>query len=295
MTACEPKDVAVMPKDKSQRLKQNAQNKKKTAGQKRIYFQNAAGALFMMDKQVEALEIITLALPKADDTKTQYRVGESKSSEGQRGLIHSLSISSDKTPLRYVVGTKEYSSKLIKNWDVKTVVSEDRIVEITATAKGGRMSADLASGGTYININEDLMSITVKPSNKDVNLLDVAVTSKGSMSGKTAGKNITRDKFDMTMNFRINSASLGTSNIMIREMTGFFKKSDKLAHLNTKIAGTTMALELSGLCNSLSGQAVYNDKFTVVYDKDRVISGRTTFKLPDCGKRSSIELSRFLP
>lgn len=292
--ACEyPQDVPVLDKAKSQKLKEQAQNKKTTKG-KRIYFSNDSGASYTLDKQVEAMEIIAVALGQFNDTAAQYSVTKAEPKKTDEGQLQEFSIQA-KTNISFdaKIGGQVAAGKIqgAKTWNVAVLTTESGIVSIEATAGKSRLSVDMPNGQVknYVNLGEESTVVRVKSSAKP-GLLDVTVEANGSMSGNILGVGITKDTFSMKLSFNVNENFLSSSQIALMQTSGFFKKSDKLQHLNTRVAANTMSLELGSQCSQLLGQATVNNG-TMTLETDYVIpsAGRKSPRLP-CGQRSVINM-----
>jgi len=288
-TACTPRDVKVV--DGEVRAKILEKKNRGKSGYVSTDFKIGAYAMsaFLMEKQIEAIELTRLALGHGDAVKTQYQVS-SKSDAA-------VKIESTQGDLEYSNNNGGFKGKLSKQFDV-TLTKESG--ELTMKAYDIKSSADsLDKAKNYLNLRESFYELTLKNVAGNDAVQEINVTIKGAIEGSLgAGKKTSN--FSLSLVLNVDKASLAAHDVKINSInaTSEYEASNGDRKFTTAIAGSNLALQADGLCNKLNGSAAITTdktKKVISFDGEVIkIGDRWTQELATCGKRPTVDLSRLL-
>lgn len=291
-TACTPRDVKVV--DGPARAKILEKKNRGSAGYNSTDFKIGAYSMssFLMEKQIEALELVRLAVGQGDAAKTQYQISDRSE--------NSVKISSTQDELSYQNSAGGYKGKMSKNFTVKIVKEGDVIKSLEITANGIRSSADsLDKKKNFLNLKENSYELALASADGNDAAAEIKVTIQGSIQG-AIGQQAKSSNFDLSLVLNVDKASLSTDEIKINSIsaTSTYEGSNTDRKFTTSIAGRNLVLRAEGLCNKLTGvAAITTDKTkkAVSFEADTIkIGDRWTNGLAACGKRPTVDLSRLL-
>lgn len=306
-SACTPADRPVT--DSNMRLKIQAQNARKNggggrpsggAGQGKPYqvgsYQVSA---LLMDKQVEALELVRLAMQIDDGTKSSAKLKDK--TETANG--YSAKISLNSAPLAYNTDKGDFVTAVNKAFNViATSEANQEGATLTLTSEGtSKQSLDKKGGAkTYVNLVEQTISVQAGPQGQDAGKMWVRYKSAGGLNG-LANSSGFKENFEITLNLEIDKASLASDEIKVLKMAGelsFLKENGRA--FKVTLEGENLKLVAEGLCNSLVGTSqIKSDKNgkKISYSESAVEIAGSNFKMSfaECGKRPTVDLSRLLP
>lgn len=292
-TACTPRDVKVV--DDNTRLKINS---KKGGAQKSqsgdFSLGNYALSSFLMEKQIEAVELVQLATRSADATKTQFGVTElADGADGSKNV----SITSAKDVMEYDSNGAGWKAKGSKTLSVTYTLKSDALETLKASGTNVRSSVDSSDAQrTYVNLVENNYSLVVGPADKAENL-KIELKSDGTISGAKGGKNVP-NAVTIAVTVVVDKVSLKTQDVKIISMSAAMTYpglNNKV--FNSNLEGADLNLKVDGLCNILSGtvsaSAGPKNRYSVSFKDDQIsIAGKWNKTLATCGKRPTVDLGR---
>lgn len=311
-TACTPKDVPVT--DSNTRNKILEQKAKKAAGGKGQNGQDRPikvggyqGAALLMEKQIEAIELVRLALGADDGTKAGVKVTTEKESTEEKQVALSLGF----PELLYKTDKGEFKTTLSKNlegsvkpgsgvdtWSLSINNKDKQAIKQTVDNQ--------AKKGVYLNYFENKFSLTADATSADQKSVTIVLQAEGNMNGKAAGV-VYKESFSFKVTTTVDKASLLSDEVKILSMSGELTtqnadKSMESRPNTTTIQGQSQVLKAQGKCNELVGTAkITSDKSgkptAISFEADRIFIGTTFYKttVPDCGMRPTVDLSLLLP
>lgn len=299
-SACTPADKAVT--DSQTRLTiQQKLNRKGGGGagtNKAFMLGGFQFASLLMDKQIEAIEMVRLAILADDGTKSgTQRKNKTDSAEGYTALI-----SLDSAPLSFTTDKGQFESKTTKNLNVAFTqeAGQDAWQLKIYNEKGSssKQVVDLKNAGKkYINFFESTYKIEAAAKSLDQKDLVIDLETSGNLNG-TAGVG----NYDMKVTILVDKDSLLTESVKIKKMTGMlnFKAKEGGKVTEVQISGNQLELKPQGLCNVLLGSSVIETdpkKRRVEFTEDAVAISDTKFKwsFAECSRRPTVDLSRLLP
>ncbi len=316
LSAC-VKDPTVTSPELGARLKARAESKKQNSSEKSLLIGQFSGASFLAEKQIEALEVLRLALPTSDDSKAVYTREVVKELIQEDGAVaHASTLKSEKKAVTYKVGDAVYASSIDKQWNLSATLKDGQVLGISGTkirrpvpnptekTPAGATLAhktttdrkDIQGGQTFANVFEDELDLKAVLA-ADGETLNVTVISKGSFKARRDGRNAKDEKFNVTVTFNINSKALLADEVIVTQnlvANMAFEKGFKIG-----AASPQMQVRLSPLCNDLEGTVLMTEdraKKSLVYSAQNLKVTGTKFDIPaiECGSRPTSEMSRFL-
>ncbi|MDG0816184.1 hypothetical protein [Bdellovibrio svalbardensis] len=293
-TACTPRDVKVV--DDNTRLKINS---KKSGGGPRsqsgdFSLGNYALSSFLMEKQIEAVELVKLATGSAEATKTQF--GVTALEDGADGSKNAT-ITSSKDILEYTSDGAGWKAKVNKTLNVSYTLKDGSLETLKASGTNVKSSVDSSDAQrTYVNLVESNYSLSVGPADKAENL-KIELKSDGSISGAKGGKNIP-NAVTISVTLVVDKASLATQDVKIISTTAAMTYPGPNGKVfNSNLDGGNLTLKADGLCNVLSGTVTASagpkNKYSVTFDGEQIsIAGKWSKTLATCGKRPTVDLGR---
>ncbi|WII73821.1 hypothetical protein QJS83_08015 [Bdellovibrio sp. 22V] len=295
-TACTPKDEAITdPATRNKILEQKNRRQGKTSnGQKRFQIGFFAISSLLVDKEVEAVELVRLALEKDNGTKSNAKLTDKAVKEN--GYTAKLSLSSE--TLEYVTDKGTFKTNVAKNLDV--VVAEGKV---TISGKKLKQSLDKARAEnekkTYANLSEESFEVTLQDKAGDDSAALITLTSAGTMNAAVE-ENGSKENVKIQVALVVDKESLNTENVKVlstKSVMSLVKNNGRT--LDVKIEGENHELSMVGLCNEVKGSAkITTDKkgkFVTFQDETVEVAG-SSFKstIATCGKRPTVDLSRLL-
>ncbi|WP_374073744.1 hypothetical protein [Bdellovibrio bacteriovorus] len=300
-SACTPQDKAVV--DKNLRADIQAQNARKAGGkggggaQKNTneFSLNDYGlSAFLVERQIEAVELVKLATGSLDATKTQYAV--EKLADNDKGLKQ-VKITSTKENLEYANEDGAWKIKAQKTLNVTYSESNgDLGVEIKAS--GLKHTVDATDKKRfYVNLTDNVYELSLTPS-KDAALYDLAVNIEGTLGGAKGSGN-KNNAVAVKIKMQVEKASLLTSQVKIVSYEANMKypgSNDRT--FNSDLKGSDVTMKVEGLCSEVQGtvkaSAGPKKTYDVVLGNEQIQIKNMTKKLATCGKRPTVDLSRLL-
>lgn len=296
-SACTPEDKAIT--DPATRAKIMAQNNKKAGGGQKKTFKLGGYQVssLLMDKQIEAIELVRLALQADDGSKSRSQIKDKL--ENANG--HTAILSLDAAPLVYTQANGDFKvtvNKSLKVSLVQNLTAGDWNLSLTASAPV-KQSLD-RSNPTKLFANLFEKSFEVTANTIEQNEVKIVLKSSGDLNGLTEDKSSFKETFEMNVTVLLDKNSLSSDLVKINKVVGRmeFKKATGKPFV-VEIQGGEQSLKASGFCNTLVGSSVITtDKNAkkIVFTEQQVEIPETFFKaqLVECGKRPTVDLSRLL-
>ncbi|MGZ3772008.1 MAG: hypothetical protein ACXVCP_17410 [Bdellovibrio sp.] len=307
ISACTPKDKAVTDNDTRNKILEQQDYKKGggkgPSGEFKIGGYSAVAVL--MERQIEALEIIRLATSQERSEKTQYKVGAAQTSqENQTGVKnYSLEVTSNKEPLNYSVNSDEFKTSLSKLWKVDVASKDNKIISIKAVAEKSETKVDKlkVDKKTSLNVNEDKIEIAMikaeAAAQSDAELYELTVTSEGHFDG-SLDDNRSKGDIKSSLKFKIDGRDLENGKIKASEIDAVISVTPESGKesVNT-IKGANNLVVADGLCSSISGKIKFksgNAEKTMDLDDQKVLVETTKYQVPlaECSHRPTVDISR---
>lgn len=300
-SACTPADKAIT--NPEMRAKIQAQNARKSGGGaiqgKGYQVGSYQVSSLLMEKQIEAIELVRLALLVDDGTKSNSKLKDK--TETPEGYTAKLSLNS--APLAFNTDKGEFVTALNKNLNVvvNREAGKDALTVKLSNEGAAKQSLDRKnSGKAYVNLIENSLDVIAEAHLQDRTRLLIQLKSSGGINGY-ANNGGFKENFDVSMNLEVDKASLEASQVKIFKVTGElgFRKQDGKV-FKVSIEGRDLLLSAEGLCNTLVGKSTIktdrNGKVILFTEEQVEVSG-SNFKmnLAECGKRPTVDLSRLLP
>jgi hypothetical protein len=302
VTACTPRDVKVV--DESTRLKINTNKNGPFSNVKKDGFnlENSALASFLIEKQIEAIDLIKVSTGRSDLAKSQYSVSTSDAADKEAAdNKKQVNLVSSQDVLDYVNTDGRWLHKIKKSLAVSYTEKESVLMSLEGKAESSKMSVDAADlGKTYVNLVEDSYVLKVTAADEKADVLQVNVLIEGSLSGAKGTANAS-NKISINLKMAVDQASLKSSDVkIISSRAEIFYPGFNGKTFNLVVEGSNYAVKGDGLCLALTGLAHVSAgpkiKFDMISENDVITaSGKNwTKSLATCGKRPTIDLSRFL-
>lgn len=301
-SACTPADKAVTDSDNRRTFQEKFNRKAGPGGGSQSKAYRLGGyqvASLLMDKQVEAIELVRLALDIDDGSKSRTQKKEKvESAEGYSALI-----SMNSAPVAFTTGKGDFLSKTNKNLVQKYTQTAGEPAWGLKLTNNGQAKHTVDRQGAqkaYVNLFEDTFEVVAQATSADEKDLVIELKSSGDVNGRS-GQDSFKESFEMKVTVQVDKASLLTETVKIVKMNGelSFKKPDG-GFFKVAIEGKGQELKAQGLCNKLVGTSVIKSDRSgkkIVFSEDEMVIDGTNFKmsLGDCGKRPTVDLSRLLP
>lgn len=301
-SACTPADKAVTD-SKNRQIFQEKFNRK--GGQSGGADSNRSFTLggfqfasLLMDKQIEAIEMVRLAMLVDDGAKSgTQRKNKVDSPEGYTALI-----SLDSAPLLFNTDKGQFESKSSKNLNVAFTQQpgQDSWQLKISSEKGSspKQVVDLKNAGKkYINFFESTYKIEAESKSLDQQDIVIDLETSGNFNGSAGVGN-----YDLKVSILADKESLLSGTVKIKTMKGkmTYKPKEGGQVTETEISGAGHELKSQGLCNVLLGSSVIvtdPKKRKVQFTEDMVSISDTKFKweIAECSRRPTVDLSRLLP
>lgn len=291
-TACTPRDVKVVDGQVRAKILEKKNRGKGSFNSTDFKVGAYAMSAFLMEKQIEAIELVRLSAGYGDAVKTQYQV--SSKSEA------AVKIESTQGDLEYAGGNGAFKGKMSKSFDATVTKEAGALKALTIKAYDIKSSADsLDKDKNYLNLRESFYELNLANVAGSDTAVEINVTIKGSINGSLGQKGKTSN-FSVSLVLNVDKASLAANDVKINSInaTSTYEASNGDRKFTTAIAGNNLALQADGLCNKLNGSAAITtdkSKKVISFDGDVIkIGDRWTSQLATCGKRPTVDLSRLL-
>lgn len=300
ITSCTPRDVRIA--DDSVRAKIRNLNPEPAPGQANkatgeFSMGNYALAAFLMERQVEAIELVKLTNQTLAANKTQFNV--TPSVKDTNGVV-TVSLTSNGV-------TKEYATPNQGTWKtkatkiLKATFKEGDIATLELQGADLTSTVRLASNeNTFMKLQEDTYSLKVSAAEnpKDVKIV---VQSSGTITGSKEGTPIT-NSITLQLSLWVDRESLSSEQVLISSVSAElqYPSPDKKKTFTSKINGQALSLKADGSCHVLAGKVVGaagQAKFDVEFEGEMITITNNKGKkwnngLASCGHRPTVDLSR---
>lgn len=299
-TACTPQDKAVV--DDGTRTKLNAR-KNRTGAPKKDFTNdfslgNYALSGYLVERQIEAVEIVKVAMGTLNGVEKQYRIDEVKN-EGD-DLDH-LKISSNSSNLQYEAANGRWKTRSQRDYEVRFENPENQL-KFRVSAKDLKTYSDaLDKEKHFVNMLESSYTLSVGPVDGDEaeRLIEVLVKSNGLIKG-AKGQGIRNHAVTLDIKMIIEQESLLSGDVRILETTAQMTYPGSGGRtFNSKVSGENLTLQAEANCHKMTGQltgeAGPKTKFFVsINEKALSINNSWTKDLAACGERPAVDYGRLL-
>ncbi|MEK2645876.1 hypothetical protein [Bdellovibrio sp. BCCA] len=300
-SACTPQDKAVVDKNLRATIQQqNARKAGKGGGAtqrnpNQFSLTDYGLSAFLIERSIEAVELVKLATGSLDATKTQYAL--EKLADSDKGLKQ-VKITGAKENLEYANEEGAWKTKAMKSLDgTHGELNGDLGVEIKAA--GLKYSVDATDKKRfYVNLVDNVYELALVPSKNNKDAYELVVKIEGSLGGAKGAGNV-NNKISMDLAMTIDKASLQTSEVKILSMNSSMKypgSNDRV--FNSGVSGANVTMKIEGLCSELigkvKGSAGPKKTYDVVAGNEQIQIKNEIRKLVTCGKRPTLDLSRLL-
>ncbi len=292
-TACTPQDKQIGTPDVMSKIRYPKGTKGKAGGggvsAAGLKIGAYATSSVIMEKQIEAVELVQLALGHADATKSLYAVSD-KVTDSEKSQT-TLKISSTKDEVNYDNKLGAFKGKMTKGFNV---VIDNASSAISISGNGLKTSADaLNLKKTFVNLFENSYEAKLFVDPKDTSKLNLIVTTSGNFNAGS-DKGFKKDDYSLEMTLVLDSASLSEPVVKVLSASAVMELGKDRVEVSS--AGYTVKVE--GRCNELVGIGVIeSDKFKnkVTFDSSSVAVGnKWKHGLAQCGHRPTVDIGRLL-
>ncbi|UYL07688.1 hypothetical protein B9G69_011585 [Bdellovibrio sp. SKB1291214] len=293
-TACTPQDKQIGTPDVMAKIKYPKGTKGKTGGgayEKGAFKIGAyATSSVIMEKQIEALELVQLALGHADATKSLYTLSE-KVTDSEKSLT-TFKISSTQEEVNYDNKLGSFKGKMSKGFDV-VINGATSAVSISATKI--KTTADAVNlKKTFVNVFENSYAANLTVDAQDASKLNLVVEASGNFNAGS-DKGFKKDDYSLKMLIVVDAASLNEPTVKVLSSTAVMELgSDKV-----EVSSAGYSLKVEGRCNELIGSGkIESDKYKnpIAFDASTITVGGNRWKqdLAQCGHRPTVDIGRLL-
>jgi hypothetical protein len=292
-TACTPQDKEIGKPDLMNKIKYPKGTKGKKGGGNVAASGLKIGAYatssVIMEKQIEAVELVQLALGHADATKSLYTVSD-KVTDSEKSQT-TLKISSTQDELNYDNKLGAFKGKMIKGFNV---LIDNTSSAIAISGKGIKTSADaLNLKKTFVNLFENTYDAKLSIDSNDASKLNLVVLASGTFNAGS-DKGFKKDDYSLEMTLVLDSASLSEPVVKVLSASAVME----LGKDKVEVSSAGYTLKVEGRCNELVGSGVIeSDKFKnkVSFDSSSVTVGNKWKQdLAQCGHRPTVDIGRLL-
>lgn len=298
--ACTPRDVPVV--DKNKRAAIQAQNNRKSGGggsrpvgssqAGEFTLRNYGISSFLIDRHVEAIELIKLVTGTMEAGKTSFVV--EKSVPGQDGALKTTLTSKD-FAMEYVSEEQAW-----KFWQSKalnaTIVAQGNEISSLKLLQKEQLKTKIDAADKkrfYVNLFEDSYELNLLPVGENY---EITVTTQGTLSGAKGGAN-SPNKVGVKVKMVVAKDSLETSEVKIVSLESRMTYPGKNKEFSVDLKANNVLVQIDGSCHTLKGSfnaKAGNSGFDVAFDgSDKFkINKKVEVKMPLCGKRPIVDLSR---
>jgi hypothetical protein len=302
LAACTPRDVKVVDdatRAKINKYKIGSFKKNATAGFSLETFPLAA---FLIEKQNEAIELAKLATGSLDPMKSQYKVENSNSDEIKiQESQKQVRLTSNGEAFDYVIRDQPLQSKNKKSFSVNYSESELGIESLVVKGEGNKSTVEYGgSDKNFVSLTEDIYQLNFDLDKKESDLLRVNLKIDGALVGARGAASIS-NKISVNLKMIISRSSLKTQDVKVLSTSatinypGFNGKT-----FSVTLEGANLVMNADGLCFASTGAfnatAGPKNKFVMNSESQQftVAEKKWASVLVLCGKRPTVDLSRFL-
>ncbi len=299
LSSCTPKDAPVISGAQREQINEKAKNRSGGGGRgamnsSEFYPGSYAFSVFLLQKNIEAVELVTLALGSEDVTKSLYelKTGELKDSVQQLSLEQNNKVHS----YRSVDG--EIKAKLNKILNVK-VRGDEAANWVEIKGQSLKASHDLIGKKKFfVNLFEDSYSLTLQRDPENSEVLILTLSSKARLEGAKGGR-IAKLPVTIDLSLEMDAKSLETSEVRIISLSSQMTYPNKQATktFGMQLKGSDLTLKPEGLCPIMKGSVdVKTDpkkpSLKLEIDANQVVvADKWKKNLPACGSRPAVDLS----
>lgn len=299
-TACTPQDKAVV--DKNLRADIQAANARKAGGSRSqgnstdFSLRDYGLASLLVERQIEAVELVKLAMGSLEDVQTQYAV--EKQSADEQGLEKVLI--KNKDPLEFANEDGPWKTVVLKNLEASVKQSEqETLVDVKATGRNKVSidSLDKDKKRFFVNLIDSSYELKLI-STKDPSQYQLTVSAKGSIEGAKGSKNSKSD-VDFEISMLIDKASLQSSEVIV--LSSAAKVNYPGVNGRTffsEVKASDVKIKVTGLCSEMVGSVTVaagpKKTFKAELGQEEIKINQAAKKLATCGKRPTVDLSRLL-
>ncbi|MBO9665619.1 MAG: hypothetical protein J7501_02250 [Bdellovibrio sp.] len=292
-TACTPRDVKVVKDDvRAKILEKKNRGKGGSFNDTEFKLGSYAMSAFLMEKQVEAIEFVRLAMGEADAKTTQYQV-----EQVEKDGATSVEIKSSADELVYATDLGSIKGKMNKTLSA----ASDANGTLTIKGSGLRSMSDVQDKKKFFsNLTNEAYELSAKLGESTQETVTLTVKSNATAEGAKGEKSkFMRLNIVTDLTIVVDKASLATSDVKIVSVEGkSVYQGNNGRDFTTTISGKNLTLKANGLCNELNGSAAMtSEKFpkSVTFAGEQITIGdKWKNKLATCGKRPTVDISRLL-
>lgn len=313
VSACTPPDLAVTTLAECEKIRNcnsgprgaelraaAAKSKSQSGSEDEFPLKNFPLSAFLVERQIEVVELIKLAAGTADPIKTQFKVDRAGSDEARN--VEKVFIN-QATQIEYSNNDQDWKTNNSRSFEAAFRLEDDLLSFVEVVRKGaGKSTADSKSKKrNYVNVFDNTYELTANVGSADAAILNVDVVIAGNMSGATGGKNILHDPIKIKMNMKIDRASLATDVVsVINSTVNMTYPGIRGKIFNSDLVEGRFVINYSGLCSfakgSIKATAGPKNTYNVLVDAEGIQIENKNWSRPwaECGKRPVLDLGRFL-
>lgn len=300
LTACTPPDNPVVdPNTRSQienqKSRSNSNNKGGTSSNSLRLFDYPLSS-YLIERQIEAVELLKLAVGSADPVKTLLKVDRAGADEMG---VEKVFISTSTNQMEYENFEQNWKYKTGQRYEGTYSLEDGLLAAATIEGKNAqKMSADsLTKSKNYINLIDNSYKLTATTSEDDASLLQVEVIIDGVLNGAIGAGNASH-KVDVKIQMTVDKESLSADRIrLVSSNVNMTYPGTNGRRFNSDLSSQEYFINYSGLCSSaegtISGKAGPKD-YQIEVNQDVIKIKNWEKPWAACGKRPVIDLGRFL-
>lgn len=305
MTGCTPPDNAVTDRDTCAKIRNCANTKGARAGSQSrnsndgFSLMNYPLTSYLVERQIEAVELIKLTTGSADPVKTQFKVdraGMDKEANVEKVFINHAN------QITYANYEHDWKTNNIKSYEAVYRLEEGTLAFAEISKKGNsKFTTDSTSKSKhYVNLFDDTYVLMVSLDAQDANVLNVDLNVVGTIAGALGAANKTYP-IGLKIKMQIDRGSLDSDRVrIIKSTANMTYPGPRNQTFNSDLTAEDLIVNYSGLCSYADGeaqaQAGPKNSYRVALSQDKieVLGKRWERELAECGKRPLIDLGRFL-
>jgi ATP-dependent Clp protease adapter protein ClpS len=280
LSACQPADEKITdPRQENFR----GYNKSKGGQQGNLRVGFYALSSLMMEKEVEAIQLLRLALNVDDASSAGYKIG---ASEGG-----ALTLTSDSAPKEFNTDQGSFKTSLRKTYSVSALGEK-----VSVIGSNLNQSVDRLDRKNFLNYRENTFSLQVENSQVVPTQLVLTLETKSSWVMGEETKKTAPENLNVKIVLTVDRDSLKTS--VVKILTAQYTMNIQRARPTTvSLAGENHEVHVNGQCYALTGQAtILSDKAQkkIAYADGNVEVLGSSYKASaaECESRPTVDLSR---
>ena len=294
--ACTPKDASIISEKQRQELNnKNTRGGERNAQQKDLtlfYPENFSLATFLSQKNLEAIELISVAMGRSETQDSLYERSAGKAREtGEQTAL----LLQDFKAVDFTKAEDSVRMEFSRAYDVTFSLEGQKDI-LTIVGQKLRSRSDLTAKKNFdVSYTEDL-SLVVSKDEKDADNWIVTGTSEGTIVG-AKGKDYRSVNMKVSFVLNIKASSIESSDIVITkfETTAEYPSPDGLKPWTMKVSGENFTAKTEDRCPQLIGIAKFSaGKATgkVQLSADQITINKNWVKdFASCGSRPAVDLS----